>query len=206
MSFDLYFVSPPAPGETWGDVMDRFDVKSPVDAGDAVLASRLLSAVSTVPADGESFDGELFTDANGEVLFSLFVGGGEDSVNAPYSSSGERAAYVVERLVAVARAVELETGLIVFDPQAGVPFLDGGSATAVRSFDQVAQMLSGANPGVTNRSRLVHLGQIVASFAITAFALWVASLAFSISVMAIVATVWFGSAFNYEVLERRRRR
>ena len=83
---------------------------------------------------------ELSDDETG---IQLAQHGGEISLTVPYWYDGEGADRIVELLVSICGAVEEETGLVGYDPQADGPFLSGGSFSATASFDKVRDAFEG---------------------------------------------------------------
>ncbi|MEZ5281279.1 MAG: hypothetical protein R2770_12500 [Acidimicrobiales bacterium] len=153
MSFDLYFVERPKPGAGWGDVMDGLEAAAAEDrdptAEDLELWDRIAAAVLPVVPEAELFEQDrsrLLDDGN---AVQLHMAPGEISLNTPYWFEGEQAKQVIETLRTVAMAIENATGLVAYDPQADMAFLDGGAEAASQSFDQAHHFIRdelGARP------------------------------------------------------------
>ena len=145
MSFDIYFVERPDAERGWSEVMDQLEAasaeqRSPTDE-EIELWDRLVAAVRPVVPEGEVFEDErsrVFDDGVG-LQINMFPG--EISINTPYWFDREQAEPVVQRLRAVARAIEGATGLVAYDPQAEAAFLDSGAESAVATFDKVHAFL-----------------------------------------------------------------
>jgi hypothetical protein len=141
VSFDLYFLERES-GETWQDAMDRVEEAaanpSPLDDADLASWDAVREQVRPLLPHAEEFTGEshreLSDDASG---IQLSLSHGELSLATPYWYSGPAAQAMVDRLRAVAIAVETGTGLTAYDPQADAPFVSGGDRTATAIFDQV---------------------------------------------------------------------
>lgn len=159
MSFDLYFVRRPAPGQSWDHVMERLEEAAAEQAAptpeDRELWDRVVAAVAPIVPEGEVFKHERSQTFDDGVGLQLSMYPGEISINTPYWFDGEEAENVVDRLRAVAAAVEEATGLVTYDPQSGGAFLESGAAEAPATFDRIHAFMAnelGAQP-VTNTKR-----------------------------------------------------
>lgn len=104
---------------------------------DIRLWDLVVAAVAPLIPEGEVFEDErsrTFDDGEG---LQLTMYPGEISISTPYWFGGEQAAEVVDRLRAVAAAIEDATGLAAYDPQADAAFLETGADEAVGTFDRV---------------------------------------------------------------------
>jgi hypothetical protein len=150
MSFDLYFLAL-GPGETWQAAMDRLEEAAAVPAGldeeDLAQWEAVWAVVGPLLPGAEEFTGdgrrELSDVGSG---MQLALSHGELSLAIPYWYSGPEAQAMVERLRAVAAAVERATNLTAYDPQADAPFLGEGEQTAVATFDQIEAALRPGRP------------------------------------------------------------
>jgi hypothetical protein len=145
MSFDLYFLAL-GPGETWQEAMDRLEkaAASPAGLDDQDLAQwdAVRAVVKPLLPGAEEFSGDGRRElSDGGSGIQLALSHGELSLTIPYWYSGPEAHAMVERLRAVAAAVEGVTQLTAYDPQADAPFLGEGEQTAVATFDQVEAAL-----------------------------------------------------------------
>ncbi|NND02279.1 MAG: hypothetical protein HKN91_05780, partial [Acidimicrobiia bacterium] len=64
------------------------------------------------------------------------------SIDIPYWFEGEQAQQVVDRLQAIAEAIEAATGLVAYDPQADAAFLQGGANEAPGTFDRINNFIA----------------------------------------------------------------
>lgn len=144
MSFDLYFVPRPS-DDRWDHVMDEIErvaaEERELTDADLALWARIAEAVTNVAPDVEQFSGDRHRQLDDGVGMQLTMYPGEITINTPYWFEGEAAGQVVEKLRRVVGAVEAATGLVAYDPQADAAFLDEGSASAVGTFDQVADRM-----------------------------------------------------------------
>ena len=147
VSFDLYFLSL-RPGETWADVMARREEsaaeQAPLDDADLACWDSVCARLAALLPDAETFQGgahrELSDDVTG-IQVSLFHG--ELSLSVPYWYSGSEAQALIALLREVVLAIQAETGLTAYDPQAdGAPFIGGGDAAAAQTFDRVRDALA----------------------------------------------------------------
>ena len=147
VSFDLYFLSL-RPGETWADAMARREEsaaeQAPLDDADLACWDSVCARLAALLPDAEIFQGgahrELSDDVTG-IQVSLFHG--ELSLSVPYWYSGSEAQALIALLREVVLAIEAETGLTAYDPQAdGAPFIGGGDAAAAQTFDRVRDALA----------------------------------------------------------------
>ena len=158
VSFDLYFVDRPGQAEGWGDVMQRLEEaaaeqREPTSA-DRSLWDEVTQAVLTVLPEAEVLEADRSrqVDDGAVVLLSMFPG--EISINTPYWFEGEQAEKAVDRLKAVAAAIEEATGLVAYDPQSDGAFLESGAAEAPATFDRIHDFMAnelGVQPASTAR-------------------------------------------------------
>lgn len=135
MSFDLYFVVPPAGGD-WSSVLEG------ADSGPEVLdVARLAAWERIVPEVTEMLGGvELFGDdsfrelSHVETGIELSMYPAEIALTVPYWYDGEGAAGIDQMLRDVAVIVERETGLVAYDPQTEAPFLGVAPEQVVEAF------------------------------------------------------------------------
>ena len=162
MSFDLYFLAL-GPGETWQEAIDRLEEAAASPAGldeqDLARWEAVRAVVGPLLPGAEEFSSyggrELSDDGSG---MQLALSHGESSLTIPYWYSGPEAQAMVERLRAVAAAVERATKLTAYDPQAEALFLGEGEQTAVATFDQVeAGLRPGSPPMDRDRGRRKRL-------------------------------------------------
>ena len=206
MSFDLYFVQPPTGDEPWEAAIERLlnDVESGATTAGEERERQMLAALDASLSPQERFDGQLVMDQNGDALFMVYVEGPAIMINAPYGRAGADAQNLVDRLEAVARSLQQQTGLIAFDPQSDRPFLDGGSMLASGFFEQASQMFAPASAMSDPNRQLSRGKKIFLSLALMGVLLLLASLVVSISAVVVVAVLWVGGGATYEILDRYR--
>ena len=156
MSFDLYFVPRPEPGQGWDHVMEQLEAAAAEQAAptpeDRELWGRIVAAVAPIVPEGEVFEHERSRTFDDGVGLQLSMYPGEISINTPYWFEGEQAEKVVDRLKAVAAAVEEATGLVTYDPQSDGAFLESGAAEAPATFDRIHDFMEnelGVQPAST---------------------------------------------------------
>jgi hypothetical protein len=134
MSYDLNFYRR-LPGESWEEAFEANE--DPDRAGGRPAAevwSRLVAQAREILGEVEIFGAaqnmELTHDPTGIQLacWSDFA-----AINVPYWYVGAEATAVMERVYALARAVEQETGLEGYDPQLDQPLADLAHAKAERA-------------------------------------------------------------------------
>ena len=159
MAFDLYFLER-IPGRTWIQAMEDLedaDDGRPLAAADLERWARLVDSLALVlpEATPESGDESRALDdrASGiQVSFSP----SEISIAVPARTSGDDDA-LDELLRRVATAIEAETGLIAYDPQADEPFLPEHADPGPTTVEQVLQLVgdpdqpSSRRPGSSGR-------------------------------------------------------
>jgi hypothetical protein len=146
VSFDLYFLSP-RPGETWDGAMARLEAaateKAAFDDADLARWDSVQARVAVLLPDAETFQGrahrELSDDATG---IQVSLSPGELSLTVPYWYSGPDAQRLTALLRSVVLAIEEETGLTAYDPQAAAPFIGSGDAAAAETFNRVHDVLA----------------------------------------------------------------
>ena len=150
MGFDLYFLEH-IPGRTWIQAMEDLedaDDGRPLSAADLAAWERLVAALAPVLPDAAAESGDdsraLDDRATGiQVAFSP----AEICVSVPSWQDGCATEPLVEVLRGVAAAIELETGLVAYDPQADQPFLgDGDDADPPADPVQRLLLLEGGAP------------------------------------------------------------
>lgn len=146
MSFDLYFVPRPGPGEGWDHVMEQLEEAAAEQAApttkDRELWDRIVAAVAPITPEGEVFEHERSRTFDDGLGLQLSMYPGEISINTPYWFEGEQAEKVVDRLKSVAAAVEEATGLVAYDPQSDGVFLESGAADAPAMFDRIRDFMT----------------------------------------------------------------
>jgi len=136
-TFDLFFVSYPMDGD-WGGVMLALE-RSPwrtrrFGERDHALWERMLGRVEPLlpGSDVRAIPGMYeLTHAGSGIQFAFVPGGIVLSV--PYWYAGEDADRLVALLQRIAVAVESETALTAYDPQAEAPFLAYGASSAAET-------------------------------------------------------------------------
>jgi hypothetical protein len=161
MSFDLYFLALGS-GETWQDAMDRLEEAAAAEVGldgqDIAQWDAVRAAVEPVLPGADEFAGESHRELNDDGSgIQLSLSHRELSLAIPYWYSGPDAQAMVERLRAVATAVENATRLTAYDPQADRPFLGEGDRTAVATFDQVQAALRPSDAPADEPGRLKRI-------------------------------------------------
>ena len=140
MTFELYFVTYPADGD-WAGVMHGIEFLQgstrPFGDRDHLLWTRMLAQVERFLPGAEVHSSaaihELTHDESG--IQFCFVPAGI-VLTVPYWYTGPDAEKMVDLLRGIARAIEADTGLIAYDPQAEAPFLAYGAGSAAATFDQ----------------------------------------------------------------------
>jgi hypothetical protein len=139
-TFDLYFVSYPLDGD-WAGVMlalERSPWKhKPFADTDHELWQKMVARVGQLLPGSEvrSIAGmHELTHAGSGIQFSFVPGG--IVLTVPYWYPGAEAERLVRLLQRIARAIEADTGLIAYDPQAEAPFLAYGAGSAAATFQQ----------------------------------------------------------------------
>ena len=144
MIFDLFFLTR-APGQSWEDAHEALG-----EAGEPAglsperraLWDRIVTELVPVLPEAEGVvddrSAELDDDATG---LQLFIYDTELALSVPYWHAGEEADRVVALLTDVVQVVERVTGLTAYDPQAEMPFLQGGSEQASGSMSRIADSL-----------------------------------------------------------------
>lgn len=145
MSFDLYFVVPPGPGQTWDVAMDRLEVaamenKAPT-ADDLAQWDRLTKALRPLLSNMYVSELENRRELDSDDLIQVGLSPGEVSITTPYWFDGVQAEKQVAKLRRVAALVEKETGLVAYDPQVGAAFLDTEPSASAQAFDQAREVL-----------------------------------------------------------------
>lgn len=145
MSFDIYFLPRGVP---WDESMEALEAAAEEDRilseGELTSWGRVESRLRAILPNAELFVGEQSRElSDDETGIQLSQYGAEISLTVPYWYDGESADRIVERLVSICGAVEEETGLVGYDPQADEPFLSGGSFSATASFDNVRDAFEG---------------------------------------------------------------
>lgn len=159
MGFDLYFLER-IPGRTWVQAMEDLeddDDGRPLSAADLRAWERLVAALAPVLPDAAPGAGDesraLDDAATGiQVAFSP----AEISVSVPTWDDGPETEPLIEVLRGVAAVIEVETGLVAYDPQADQPFLtDRDDADDATDPVQRLLLLDGGSqpPSVTGRRR-----------------------------------------------------
>jgi hypothetical protein len=146
VSFDLRFLSL-RPGETWDGAMARLEAaaakQAALDDADLGRWDSVQARVAVLLPGAETFQGpahrELSDDATG-IQVSLFHG--ELGLAVPYWYSGPDAQRLIALLRSVVLAIEDETGLTAYDPQAAAPFIGSGDAAAAETFNRVHEVLA----------------------------------------------------------------
>jgi hypothetical protein len=161
MSFDLYFLTLGS-GETWQDAMDRLEEAAAAEIGldgqDNAQWDAVHAAVEPLLPGAEEFAGESHRELNDDGSgIQLSLSHRELSLTIPYWYSGPDAQAMVERLRAVAIAVEGATGLTAYDPQADGPFLGDGERSAAATFDQVQAALRPSEASADGPGRLKRI-------------------------------------------------
>jgi hypothetical protein len=131
LSYDVSFIRR-APGQTWEEANDA--AEQSVIASDGApslsdeararlnaLADRLIAAWPSLRKD-ELENGVDLDDSDSG--FQACLRDGDSGMSLPYWHDGEKANRIMERMRAVARIIEEETGLQAWDPQAGAGFLE----------------------------------------------------------------------------------
>jgi len=141
VSFDLQFVTR-APGQSWEEAYEALgDAGEPavLTADRRALWDRLLAELAPLLPEAESVVESEFAELTDEAIgLQLSLFDTEVAISVAYWHSGEEADRVVALLREVAAVVERVTGLTAYDPQAGMPFLQGGSAEAGASMSRIA--------------------------------------------------------------------
>ena len=139
-TFDLYFVSYPGDGD-WGGVMLALERSpgrtKPFADDDHELWQKMVARVGQLLPGSEirSIAGmHELTHAGTGIQFSFVPGG--IVLTVPYWYPGAEAERLVRLLQRIARALEADTGLIAYDPQAEAPFLAYGAGSAAATFQQ----------------------------------------------------------------------
>jgi hypothetical protein len=146
VSFDLHFLSL-RPGETWDDALARLEESaaehSALDDADLARWDSVQTRVAALLPDAETFRGrthrELSDDATG---IQVSLSHSELGLTVPYWYSGPAAQTLTALLRRVVLAIEDETGLTAYDPQAAAPFIGGGDAAAAKTFDRIHDVLA----------------------------------------------------------------
>lgn len=121
-----------------------------LDDADIASWDSVRARVAVFLPDAETFQGrahrQLSDDATG---IQISLSPGELSLTVPYWYSGPDAQRLIAVLRSVVLAIEDETGLTAYDPQAAAPFIDRGVAAATETFNRVhnglASQLGSAN-------------------------------------------------------------
>ncbi|MGH9226716.1 MAG: hypothetical protein ACRD2W_23665 [Acidimicrobiales bacterium] len=142
-TFDLYFVTFPRHGD-WSGVM--LDIErspwrtQPFDDKDHELWQKMAARVGALLPGSEvrSIAGmHELTHARSGIQFSYVPGG--VVLTVPYWYTGDDADRLVRLLQRIAQAIEVETSLIAYDPQAEAPFLAYGAGSAAATFQERCQ-------------------------------------------------------------------
>lgn len=147
MSYDIYFIRRD-PGQSFEDALERTE-DSYESGAPGLLTSveleqweRIVPHARAILGEIEEFTGEsereLSHHATG-VQLSIFPG--EISITVPYWHSDEDSVSVMEKVYALARAVEDETGLEGYDPQLGEPIRDAPRSAAHSTMGDVSHRL-----------------------------------------------------------------
>jgi hypothetical protein len=147
VSFDLYFLSL-RPGDTWADVTARLEEsaaeQAPLDEADLARWDSVRARLAALLPAAKTFQGGAHRELSDHVTgiqVSPFHGG--LSLGVPYWYSGSEAHAMIALLREVVLAIEAETGLTAYDPQAaGEPFIGGGDAAAAQTFDRAREVLA----------------------------------------------------------------
>jgi hypothetical protein len=147
VSFDLYFLSL-RPGETWTDATTRLEEsaaeQASLDEADLARWDSVRARLAALLPDAKTFQGGAHRELSDHVTgiqVSPFHGG--LGLGVPYWYSGSEAHAMIALLREVVLAIEEETGLTAYDPQAaGEPFIGGGDAAAAQTFDRARDVLA----------------------------------------------------------------
>jgi len=140
MAFELYFVSYPADGD-WAGVMLELEYfqgsTKPFGDDDLALWNRMVAQVERFLPGAEFTSSAAIHELTheGSGIQFCFVPAGI-VLTVPYWYTGPDAGRMVEVLRSISRAIEADTGLIAYDPQAEAPFLAYGAGSAAATFDQ----------------------------------------------------------------------
>jgi hypothetical protein len=144
MSFDLYFLTR-APGQSWEEAHEAMgDAGEPVELSPErrALWGRIVTELAPVLPESENGLDDACAELDDETTgLQLSMYDSELALTVPYWHSGEEADRLVALLVDVVQVVERVTGLTAYDPQAEMPFLQGGAAEAGGSMSRIAESL-----------------------------------------------------------------
>lgn len=157
VSYDIYFIRRD-PGQSFDDALESTE-ESYASGDPGLLTSveleqwdRIVPHARAILGEIEEFTSEsqreLSHDATG-VQLSIFPG--EISITVPYWHSDEDSVTVMEKVYALARAVEDETGLEGYDPQLGEPIRDASRVAAQSTLSDVSERLDSEEFRTTGR-------------------------------------------------------
>lgn len=137
MSYDIYFVRRD-PGESFQDALDRAEdpgegdnIGGPLSSVELEQWERILPHARAILGDIEEFATEVVREISDEATgVQLSIHPGEISITVPYWHGDEDSFAVMQKVYALAYAVEAETGLEGYDPQLDEPISDAAQSAA----------------------------------------------------------------------------
>lgn len=152
MSYDLTFL-PKTDDQTWDEALDASEQRvvasmrsgAPSAGYDREVWARLVAATREELGDVEVFEGADSAEVSHDSGIQLSLYPHEAAITVPYWYEGEEADAVMARVFRLAEAVERETGLQGYDPQAGLPLAEAAAEMGLSraTFDRVAEAMAG---------------------------------------------------------------
>ncbi|MCM2422825.1 hypothetical protein [Streptomyces sp. RKAG293] len=126
MSYDIYFVTR-REGRSWEETLQELEVEEEPE-GECRLTAEMIATWERIVPQAQSalgeielFETEEVRELNHDGGIQLSVFGEEVSITVPYWHSGDQAASVFSKILALAAVVERETGRTAYDPQVEQP-------------------------------------------------------------------------------------
>ncbi|MFB7757917.1 hypothetical protein ACFC18_51515, partial [Streptomyces sp. NPDC056121] len=149
MSYDIYFLTRDE-GQSWDDVLEAAeaadDDRGPIPTELLEAWQRIVPQARVLLGDVDitEYEQESRDLSHSDTGIDLSVFGDEVSITVPYWHTGDSAATVLSKLIALATLVEKETGLTAYDPQVEMPLTE-------TSPHQAMSILSSVTTDLRNR-------------------------------------------------------
>ncbi len=146
MSYDVVFLRR-GPGQSWEDALEAWTQRQESDEPPGPLSQveraqwrRVIEGARAILPGGDGGVGESSAGFNDDQSgIELHYSGGDAQVTVPYRCDGEDAVSVMQKVYALARLVETETGLEGYDPQLDEPVADAPPQRARGSMDTTSR-------------------------------------------------------------------
>ena len=147
MSYDIFFVRRD-PGQSFEDALERTEESyergdpGPLTEVELEQWERILPHARRILGEIEEFEGDTNRElSHPETGLQLSIFPGEISITVPYWHADDDAVAVMEKVYALARAVEDETGLEGYDPQLDEPVRDSRRPVATATLSDTSEQV-----------------------------------------------------------------